>query len=160
MRAIDGRSGVAELRDGFAELMIIDAFVGPRVPAELGTAEFFASARRALTEPGTLIMNITDRGPFGYARRVLSGIAESFANVVLCTEPSTLKGRRFGNVIIAGSARPLPYAAIAERAGRGPFPYRVLHGARLHQLLTGARPFSDVDPESSPEPPRGMTHFA
>ena len=160
VRAVDGRSGVAELRDGFAELMIIDAFVGPRVPAELGTAEFFASARRVLAEPGMLIMNLTDRGPFGYARRVLSGIAESFPNVVLCTEPSTLKGRRFGNVIIAGSAGPLPYPAIAERAGRGPFPYRVLHGARLDQLRAGARPFSDADPESSPEPPRGMTHFA
>ena len=95
-------------------------------------------------------MNLTDRGPFGYARRVLSGIAESFPNVVFCTEPSTLKGRRFGNVIIAGSTGPLPYPAIAERAGRGPFPYRVLHGARLDQLRAGAKPFSDADPESSP----------
>ena len=160
VRAVDGRSGVAELRDGFAELMIIDAFVGPRVPAELGTAEFFASARRALAQPGILIMNLTDRGPFGYARRVLSGVAESFPHLVLCTEPSTLKGRRFGNVIIAGSAGPLPFRAIAERAGRGPFPYRVLRGARLDQLRAGARPFTDADPESSPQPPFGMTHFA
>ena len=85
MRAVDGRSGIAELRDGYAELMIIDAFVGPRVPAELGTAEFFASARRVLAEPGMLIMNLTDRGPFGYARRVLSGIAESFPHLALCS---------------------------------------------------------------------------
>src|SRR6185503_8246339 len=50
----------------------------------------------------------------------LSGIAESFPHLALCSEPSTLKGRRFGNVIIAGSAGPLPYQAIAERASRGP----------------------------------------
>ena len=41
----------------------------------------------------------------------------SFPHVLLCAESSTLKGRRFGNVIIAGAATPLPYAAIA-RAGR------------------------------------------
>ena len=62
VRAVDGRSGIAELRAGYAQLIIIDAFVGPRVPAELGTAEFFASARRVLAEPGMLIMNLTDRG--------------------------------------------------------------------------------------------------
>ena len=75
-------------------------------------------------------------------------------------ESSTLKGRRFGNVILVGSAahrcrwptsRPEPAGA--------PFPYRVLHGARLTQLLAGARPFTDQDAEASPAPPRGMLHF-
>ena len=83
----------------------------------------------------------------------------AFPHVLLCAEPSTLKGRRFGNVIIAGGATPLPYAAIAERAGRPPFPYRVLHGARLSQLLADSAPFSDEDAEESPEPGRGLRHF-
>ena len=76
----------------------------------------------------------------------------AFPHVLLCAEPSTLKGRRFGNVIIAGGATPLPYASIADRAGRPPFPYRVLHGARLRQLLADSAPFSDDDAEQSPEP--------
>ncbi len=159
VRAVDGRHGTAELRAGYAELMIIDAFVGPRVPAELGTAEFFADAARVLTEAGLLIMNLTDRGPFGYARRVLAGIAAAFPCLAFCAEPATLKGRRFGNVIIAASPIPLPTDALAQRAGRGPFPYRVLHGGRLQQLYAGVRPFVDADPEASPEPPRGMLHF-
>ena len=62
-------------------------------------------------------------------------------------------------VIIAGSATPLPYAAIAERAARPPFPYRVLHGARVRQLLADSVPFSDEDAEESPEPGRGQMHF-
>jgi spermidine synthase len=159
VRGTDGRRGIAELRDGYADLVIIDAFVGARVPAELTTAGFLADVGRALSDHGVIIINITDRGPLGYARRVLAGVRLAFPHLLLCTESSTLKGRRFGNVIIAGGANPLPYAAIAERAGRPPFPYRVVHGARLHQLLADSAPFSDDDAEQSPEPGRGQMHF-
>jgi hypothetical protein len=160
VRGNDGRSGIAELPDGYADVVIIDAFIGARVPAELTTAEFLADARRTLGDHGFLIINLTDRGPLGYARRVLAGVRLTFPHVLLCTEPSTLKGRRFGNVIIVGGATPLPYAGIAERAGKPPFPYGALHGARLNQLLSGAIPFSHEDAEQSPEPGRDMRHFA
>jgi spermidine synthase len=160
VRGTDGRSGIAELRDGYADLMIIDAFVGARVPAELTTGDFLVDARRALSERAVIIINVTDRGPLDYAKRVLAGVRLSFPHVLLCTEASTLKGRRFGNVIIAGGATPMPHAAIAERAGRPPFPYRVLHGARLKQLLADSVPFSDADAEESPEPGRSQMHFA
>lgn len=159
VRGTDGRRGIAELADRYAELVIIDAFVGARVPAELTTAGFLTDARRVLSDHGVIIVNLTDRGPLGYARRVLAGVQQAFPHVLLCAESSTLKGRRFGNVIIAGAATPLPYAAIAERAARPPFPYRVVHGARLHQLLAHSVPFSDEDAEQSPEPGRGQTHF-
>lgn len=160
VRGTDGRRGIAELRDGYADMVIIDAFVGARVPADLTTAEFLADARRALSDHGVIIINLTDRGPLGYAKRVLAGVRLAFPHLLLCAEASTLKGRRFGNVIIAGCATPLPYAAIAERAGRPPFPYRVLHGARLRQLLADSVPFSAEDAEESPEPGRGEMHFA
>lgn len=159
VRGTDGRRGIAALRDGYADLVIIDAFVGARVPADLTTSEFLADARRALSDHGVIIINLTDRGPLCYARRVLAGVHLAFPQVLLCAEPSTLKGRRFGNVIIAGSATPLPYGSIADRAGRPPFPYRVLHGGRLKQLLADSTPFSDDDAEQSPEPGRGMRHL-
>jgi len=158
VRGNDGRCGIAALRDGYADLVIIDAFVGARVPAELGTAEFLADARRALSDHGVIIINLTDRGPLGYARRVVAGVRVVFPHVLLSAESSTLKGRRFGNVIVAGGVRPLPYAAIAERAGLSPFPYRVLRGARLNQLLADSKPFSAEDAEESPDPPRGVLH--
>lgn len=160
VRGLGGRRGIAELHDGYADLMIIDAFVGARVPAELTTATFLADARRALNDHGVIMINLTDRGPLSYARRVLAGVRLAFPHALLCAEPSTLKGRRFGNVIIVGGAAPLPYAAIAERAGRSPFPYRVLRGARLSQLLADSVPFSDEDAEESPEPGRAMRHLA
>lgn len=158
VRGIDGRRGIAALRDGYADLVIIDAFVGARVPADLTTAEFFADARRALSDHGVIIINLTDRGPLCYARRVLAGLHLAFPHVLLCAEPSTLKGRRFGNVIIAGGPTPLSYASIADRAGRPPFPYRLLHGGRLRQLLADLAPFSDDDAEQSPEPGPGLLH--
>ena len=156
VRGVDGRRGIAELQDDYADLMIIDAFVGARVPAQLTTATFLADARRALNDHGVIMINLTDRGPLAYARRVLAGVRAAFPHTLLCAEPSTLKGRRFGNVIIVGGATPLPYAAIAERAGRSPFPYRVLRGARLSQLLADSMPFSDEDAEESPEPGSAM----
>jgi hypothetical protein len=160
VRGIDGRRGIAELRDGYADLVVIDAFIGARVPADLTTAEFFGDARRALNDHGVLIINVTDRGPLDYARRVLSGVDRAFPHVLLCAEPSTLKGRRFGNVIIAGGTTPMPYAAIAQRAGCPPFPYRLLRGARLRQLLADSAPFSDNDAAESPEPGRDLRHFS
>ena len=160
VRGVDGRRGIAELRDGYADLVIIDAFVGARVPADLTTAEFLADARRALSDHGVVMINVTDRGPLGYARRVLAGVCLAFPHVLLCAEPSTLKGRRFGNVIIVGGSTPLPYAAIAQRTGQSPFPYRVLRGARLRQLLAESLPFNDEDAEESPEPGNNLKHYA
>jgi hypothetical protein len=159
VRAVDGRTGVAALRNGHADLLILDAFVGARVPAEVTTVEFFRDVRRVLADTGIVLINVTDRGPLPYARRVLAGAASSFPHRLLCAEPSTLKGRRFGNVIMAGSVRALPVAEIAEHAGKGPYPYRVLHGARIAQLLTGVAPLTQADSELSPEPPRGRIHF-
>jgi hypothetical protein len=156
VRGIDGRRGVAELRHGYADLLIMDAFVGAKVPAELTTTEFLLDVRRALNDHGVIIINLTDRAPLSYARRVLAGVRQAFPHVLLCAESSTLKGRRFGNVIIAGGTTPLPYAAIAERTGHSPFPYRLLRGARLVQLLADSVPFSDEDAEESPEPGPGM----
>ncbi|HEY6811762.1 MAG TPA: fused MFS/spermidine synthase [Propionibacteriaceae bacterium] len=158
VRGTDGSRGIAGLGDGYADLMIIDAFVGARVPADLTTAGFLTDARRALNDHGVIMINLTDRGPLAYARRVLAGVRQAFPHTLLCAESSTLKGRRFGNVIIVGGAKPLPYAAIADRAGRSPFPYRVLRGARLSQLLADSVPFTDVDAEESPEPGSGMLH--
>lgn len=159
IRTVDGRSGVAALRDGFADLAVLDAFVGLQTPAELTTVEFFTDLRRSLTPIGTVIINVTDRGPLAYTRRVLAGLAAAFPYRLLCAEAATLKGRRFGNVILVGSARPLPVETIAHRAARLAYPYRVVSEARQAQLLRGVATFTDADAEPSPEPPSGALHL-
>ena len=156
VRAQDGLTGMAALRDDYADLVILDAFAGAQVPPELTTAAFFADCARVLGAGGTLLVNVTDRGPFPYARRVSAGVRAAFAWVAFCAEPATLKGRRFGNVVLVGSDRPLPLTAIAGRAGTAPYPYRVLHGDRLAQLVAGAAPFTEADHQPSPAPPQDM----
>lgn len=156
VRAQDGRSGIASLRDGYADVVVLDAFAGSRVPPELTTHAFLADVRRVLVDDGTLLLNITDRGPFGYARRVLAGVAAGFDHVLFSAEPATLKGRRFGNVVITASRAPLPVTDIAARSGTSPYPYRVLHGARLTQLVAGAAPFTAEDSAWSPAPPADL----
>lgn len=156
VRDIDGRAGLAGLRDGYADVVVVDAFTGSRVPGDLTTLGCLAEARRVLTGTGLFLLNLTDRGSFAYGRRVLAGLAATFPHTALCLEPATLKGRRFGNLIALGSPAPLPLTAVAEAAGRPPFPYRVLHGARLRQLIGGAVPFDEDDAEPSPEPPPGF----
>ncbi len=86
VRGTDGRRGIAELRDGYADLVIIDAFVGARVPAELTTADFLADAGRALSDHGVIIINLTDRGPLGYAGGCSPAYAWSFRTC--CCAPS------------------------------------------------------------------------
>ena len=99
------------------------------------------------------MINLTDRGPFGYGRRVAAGLLQVMDHLLWSAEPSTMKGRRFGNVIVAASALPLPATDFAQRAESGPYPYRVVTGARLTQLVGGARPFAGSDVSPSPDPP-------
>ena len=159
VRGVDGRAGVAALRDGYADVVIVDAFVGPRTPAELTSLEFWTDVHRVLRPSGTVLVNVTDRGPLAYGRRVLAGLAARFAQLVLMAEASTLKGRRFGNVVLVGSDSPLPVETIAAEAGRASYPYRVVTGDRLTQLLGGATPFTDAEGEESPAPPAGLAFF-
>ncbi len=156
VRAVDGRAGLAALREDYADLVILDAFDGAQVPAELTSDVFLADVHRVLNPGGTLVVNVTDRGPFDYARRVVAGVQSTFAHVLLAAEPATLKGRRFGNVVLAAADVVLPVEEIARRSGAAPYPYRVLHGARLDQLVAGAAPFTDEDGAPSPAPPADL----
>lgn len=151
VRGVDGREGIAALRPDYADAVIIDAFAGSQVPAELTTAEFFADVQRVL-EAGVLMINITDKG-LTYARRVAAAAGKTFSELCLSAESSTLKGRRFGNIVLLAADRPLPAEELARRSAQSAFPYRVVTGDRLDQLIGGAAPFIDADSEPSPAPP-------
>lgn len=160
VRPLDGVAGVAAMRDAFCDIVIVDAFVGARVPAELTTADFLADVRRVLVAGGLCMLNLTDRAPFDYARRVLAGVRAVFGHVVAGTEPATLKGRRFGNMVVYASDRSLPLSALTRRAAASAFPYRIVSGEALDKLVGVARPFEGADQQMSPAPPSGRTFFA
>ena len=156
VRATDGRSAIAAMRDDYADVVIVDAFIGPKVPDELVTTEFLADVARVLTADGTIMVNITDRAPFDFARRVAAGVAEVFAHTCWSAEPATLKGRRRGNIVLLGCGVPLPHEELAAAARRGVFPYRLVHGKAWGRLLAGARAIRDADGYTTPAPEPGF----
>lgn len=159
VRAQDGRSGLAEMPDDYARVLIVDAFADARVPADLVSAEFFAETFRVLSADGLLLMNLIDIHPLSWTRRVLAGVREQFGELALCGESATLKGRRHGNLLIAAANTELPMDAVQRRAAGSAFPYRVIGNEGLVRFIGHAPPFTDADAEASPEVQRGLLHF-
>ena len=157
VRPQDGVAGLAAMPDDYADIVIVDAFSGARVPPDLTTSEFLSDTRRVLVPDGTFMINITDRAPFAYGRRVLAGVRSVFTEVLLSAEPATLKGRMFGNVLMVGGTD-LPLGILQRRAASSAFPYRVVHGPHLDQLVAGAHPFDGSDTGRSPQPPQSLFH--
>lgn len=160
VRPVDGRTGVAAMRPDFADIIVLDAFDGARIPADLVTAEFFQQTADVLTESGLLLLNLADRAPFDYARRVIAGVCAQFPNVMISAEPATLKGRRFGNLLVVGSRGPIPWEPLARRAASSPLPYRVVPYREVVDRFAGKSPFTDGDTRQSPPPPGGAAFFS
>ncbi len=159
IRAVDGRTGLAEMPSGCADALVVDAFAGASVPAELATRLFFADGMRVLRDGGVLVMNITDSAPFTWAKRCIAGVIANSAEVAVIAEVPILKGRRFGNlIVVAGTVVPL--AALADRLRQAAFPHRILTGVTLRDWLGGASPFEGTDTHPSPEPNWSRTWFS
>jgi hypothetical protein len=76
-----------------------------------------------------------------------------FRHACLIAEPAVLRGRRFGNLVVAAADHELPIAGLTRRAAADPFPARLLEGAALDRFVAGSRPITDADAEPSPAPP-------
>lgn len=150
-----GREGVAALADASADAVVVDAFAGGAVPADLTTAEFFADVARVLRPDGVLLMNCPDDPGLRYVTRVAAGIRESLDEVVLVALREVLKGRRYGNTVIVGARAPVDTPEIERQLRRWPFPSGVLGSRALLAKGAGARPVhdgEDVTPPVAPEP--------
>jgi spermidine synthase len=154
VRAVGGREGVAALRDGHAQLLMLDAFADGRVPAEVVTVEFFEDVARVLDDGGLFVLNLTDRAPFGWSRRVVAGLRQVFGSVLLTAEPATLRARRLGNLVVVASRAPVPVDVLGARAASAAAPYRVLDGRQVSDSFGGGTPFTDADTAPSPPPDR------
>ena len=70
----------------------------------------------------------------------------------MLAEVQTLKGRRFGNLVLAASPSPLPTAWLPRLMAAGPHPAKVAHGDELDAFARGAQPVTDADATASPKP--------
>jgi spermidine synthase len=154
----DARAWLSRCPAGSADLVVADVFGGSRVPAHLTSVEFAREAVRVLRPGGVYVANLADAAPFAFLGSQLATVREAFGGFTpdgacLLAEPGVLRGRRFGNAVLAVSRRPLPLAALGRACAGDAFPARVVHGSGL-EALTGT-PVHDDTAEPSPEPPDG-----
>lgn len=138
-----------------ADLLVADVFGGSRVPAHLTSVEYARAAERVLREDGRYAANLADGAPFTFLRSQLATFAAVFGELALIAEPSVLRGRRFGNVVLIASHAPLPVAELARRTSADAFTARVEHGPALRRRTGDAAAVRDADAVGSPEPPGG-----
>ena len=155
VRIGDARAGLARLPQGMVgavDLLVSDVFAGAQTPAHLTTTEFYREAARLLSPDGVLLVNVADGAGLAFARRQVATVRAVLPDVAVLAEVQVLKGRRFGNLVIAASPAPLPVEWLPRLMAAGPHPAKVAHGAELDEFARAARPATDADATPSPKP--------
>ncbi|MFC7022438.1 spermidine synthase [Promicromonospora thailandica] len=122
LRADDAGRALAGAHDATYDVVVRDVFAGDRTPEHLVGTGFAAQAHRVLRPGGVLLVNCADRPPLTTARREVASLAEVFGRdaaadglLAAVAEPAVLKGRRYGNVVLAAVRRPVEDAPVDER---------------------------------------------
>ncbi len=153
IRPVGGREGIGALGDASADVVVMDAYVGGRVPAELTTAQFVAEVARVLRPDGVLLANLTDGPPLEYTRRAVAAARTVLPEALLIASTGVLGKRRYGNIVLAASRGALPIAEVRRAAASAMFPTRVTAGRTLDTLVGRSEPLTDADSMRSPRPP-------
>jgi spermidine synthase len=140
------------------EVVINDVYSGARMPGELATTEFASQVARVLRRGGWYVANVADGRPLAFVRSQVATLRTVFRQVCLIAEPGTLRGRRFGNLVLvaATDGGRLPIAELTHQVTRGALPARLLHGGDLDRFVADAAPVTDQAAADSPEPPAGF----
>jgi spermidine synthase len=155
VRIGDARAGLRRLPAGLrgtVDLLVSDVYSGAQTPAHLTTVEFYREAAALLAPDGVLLVNVSDGPGLAFARRQVATVREVLPEVIVLAEVQVLKGRRFGNLVVAASAAPLPVEWLPRLMAAGPHPAKVSQGAEIDEFIRGARPATDADATPSPKP--------
>ena len=128
IRVGDARAELASLADASADVVVRDAFADDGTPSHLATREFTAQVARVLRPGGVYLANCADRPPLALARSEAATIADVFERVAVIAEPGMLRGRRYGNVVLAATRdeQLLGSPALARALRTQPVPARIL----------------------------------
>ncbi|GAA2364875.1 spermidine synthase [Nonomuraea africana] len=153
VRLQGGLEATAGIWDDSTDLFVLDAFSGATMPVELATAEYMADIARVLRATGTLLINLADGKGLAFARRLVATVRGTFKHVALLADPGIMRGRRFGNLIVAASPSELPVDLLTRRAAGGLTQARCVHGEALTNFVAGAPPIHQGDAVLAPAPP-------
>ena len=155
IRIGDARGGVAKLPSALraqCDLVVSDVYSGAQTPAHLTSVEFYRELAELLSTDGVLLVNVADGPGLAFARRQAATIAHVLPEIGILAVTQVLKGRRFGNLVIAASATPLPTEWLPRILAAGPHPAKIAQGAEVDAFVQGARIVTDVDAVASPRP--------
>lgn len=155
IRIGDAREGAQKLPaalTGACDLIISDVYSGAQTPAHLTSVEFYTELCAFLAPTGVLLVNVADGPGLAFARRQVATIAQVLPEVALLADTQVLKGRRFGNLVIAASASPLPTEWLPRMLAAGPHPAKIAQDAEVTAFTKGAHIVTDADAVASPKP--------
>jgi spermidine synthase len=143
LRVGDGRDGLSTLSEASLDVVVRDAFSGALVPRHLTTRQFIADVTRVLAPGGIYLANLADAPPLAKARDEVATLLAAFRQVVLIAEPAQFSGRRFGNVVVAGSQERLPVEGLVRRLASAAVRARMLATNEARSFASGRRPLDD-----------------
>lgn len=155
----DAREVLAKLPgglDGAVDIAIVDIFSGARTPAHVTSAEFYGLVSPRLAPGGIIAVNVADGAGLGFARSQAATLAHVFGHVAIAADPSMLKGRRFGNVVMYASHDELPFGGMPRRLASDPAPAKLVDGEELRRFIAGAPVVTDATAVPSPPPARSV----
>lgn len=148
IRVGEAREVTQSLTEASRDLIIRDVFAGSKTPFALTTAQFTAAAKKVLIPGGVYVVNCGDSPALATARREAATIAAAFENTVIIADPPMLKGRRSGNVIIAGSDAPLGDGSGLPRVLLGgAMPAQLWDDSKVRHFGRSALVLNDAEPE-------------
>ncbi|WP_449374080.1 spermidine synthase [Arthrobacter psychrolactophilus] len=145
IRVGEAREVTQSLTEASRDLIIRDVFAGSKTPHALTTAEFTQEAKKVLIPGGVYVVNCGDSSALVNARREAATIADAFKFTAIIADPPMLKGRRSGNIIIAGSDAPLgDGAGLPRMLLGGAMPAQLWDDAKVRQFGQSALVLSDA----------------
>lgn len=144
VRTIGGDArAVLESLPGPFDVVITDVYDGARMPTSVASVEFVRHVAQVLDPAGTYVVNVTDLPPSIHGRIQAATLRVVFGAVCAIGEPGMLRGRRYGNVVLA-AGRSLPVARLARIAARDEVRARVVEGPDLDAFIGGVGPMRDA----------------
>ena len=139
---------------GTVDLLVCDVFGGARTPPHVTSLEFYQLVASLLAADGVIAVNVADGPGLAFARGQAATLAQIADQVIALAETRILKGRRYGNVVLVGSAHPLPQARLSRLLAGDPSPAKVVAGQELTDWIAGAAVVTDATAVASPPPSR------
>ena len=147
IRVGEARAVTEALPAGSYGVIVRDVFAGAVTPLPLTTAEFTTQVRRVLRADGLYLVNCADTPDLGLARAEAATIGAEFEHLTIVADPPMLKGRRRGNIIIAGSDRPIGDTGLARDLLGGAVPAQLWNDQRSREFCRNAVPLTDPQPQ-------------